>query len=547
MMSKVIKKKYNTQHFYLEEDKRKKLVRYYETGINKKNTIDYRTYDQGIVIPYIKNKDSNNSYLGGVLDQDGNYARESQIRVDVGGGYYCSEVRYEDSVVVYCGSDFAHWGHFLVNVVPRLWIANYGNIKKEKYVIIREKDGNNTGLLKNEKIFLNYLGILDKVMIINRPTRFRTVIIPEVAYWGSGKFFYMGESIFHEFYLNTINFVKDKIIHLASKNLENKKLYPKVFLSRKEHGVLPIERSFEKNGYAIFYPEDISLETLVWVLNNAESIVSFCGTCQHNMLFAQNEANIIILERRIPFSAYQLDIDILKQLKTSYCNVQYSLFPSSKGMLTYTQNFNVFAQNQLESLVYGKEDIQSIIYDDILDCLGRQNRISGLGTGIIDDYWDSLKEDIDNIACCFPVIGRYFKDYYQDEEWWNKTLSSVLLELGICYKGWDESNEAVFERNLFKVIEKALDQGYKDFVIFPFGVNGLRVKRILKERYNILPKAIFDNTVSMYNTDILKSEKIKLYSADDTCMLLTANIPECTYIARNCFADESIFGWHTVV
>lgn len=62
-----------------------------------------------------------------------------------------------------------------------------------------------------------------------------------------------------------------------------------------------------------------------------------------------------------------------------------------------------------------------------------------------------------------------------------------------------------------RVISNCIREGVKNFIIYPFGENGLYVKQVLKERYGIEPVAIIDNNLAGINgivsLDILKEKK----------------------------------------
>lgn len=53
-----------------------------------------------------------------------------------------------------------------------------------------------------------------------------------------------------------------------------------------------------------------------------------------------------------------------------------------------------------------------------------------------------------------------------------------------------------------KCIEEKLDQGYRDFIIFPFGDVGMQVKHILNEAYGIQEAYVLDNHLCNYNLKI---------------------------------------------
>lgn len=51
-------------------------------------------------------------------------------------------------------------------------------------------------------------------------------------------------------------------------------------------------------------------------------------------------------------------------------------------------------------------------------------------------------------------------------------------------------------------IEKKLDAGYKEFIIYPFGDVGIQVKQILNNVYGIQESYILDNHLYKYNPQI---------------------------------------------
>ena len=78
-----------------------------------------------------------------------------------------------------------------------------------------------------------------------------------------------------------------------------------------------------------------------------------------------------------------------------------------------------------------------------------------------------------------------------------------------------------------KTIRHCLDNGYRKFIIFPFGENGLQVKNILNTSYGIKEALIVDTGKSKYNPDIMGYEDfIPTGYYDDAVVLLSATPPE---------------------
>lgn len=84
-----------------------------------------------------------------------------------------------------------------------------------------------------------------------------------------------------------------------------------------------------------------------------------------------------------------------------------------------------------------------------------------------------------------------------------------------------------------RTISNCIEGGGTKFIIYPFGVHGLYVKQVLKERYGIEPVAIIDNLLAGTN-GIVSLEALKKKELDDVKILLAHADPGiCTEIRQN--------------
>lgn len=65
------------------------------------------------------------------------------------------------------------------------------------------------------------------------------------------------------------------------------------------------------------------------------------------------------------------------------------------------------------------------------------------------------------------------------------------------------------DSDIAKCLEIYVDSGIRKFVIYPYGGNGKKVKRILEEHFGIYPYVIVDNVLSKYREDILNFDELK--------------------------------------
>lgn len=56
-----------------------------------------------------------------------------------------------------------------------------------------------------------------------------------------------------------------------------------------------------------------------------------------------------------------------------------------------------------------------------------------------------------------------------------------------------------------KRIKECLDEGWRKFIIFPFGENGMLVKKVLEEAFGITDIIIVDTELSKYNANIINT------------------------------------------
>lgn len=71
-------------------------------------------------------------------------------------------------------------------------------------------------------------------------------------------------------------------------------------------------------------------------------------------------------------------------------------------------------------------------------------------------------------------------------------------------------------------IEKKLDSGFREFIIFPFGETRLLVKQILNEAYGIQERYILDNHLCVYNPKINSAEVLDSINCKNYCLILSS-------------------------
>lgn len=79
-----------------------------------------------------------------------------------------------------------------------------------------------------------------------------------------------------------------------------------------------------------------------------------------------------------------------------------------------------------------------------------------------------------------------------------------------------------------RVINTLINEGIKKFILYPFGEQGMMIKRILNERYGIQEIAIVDDKLAdvTNNSRVIPIDKLKGMDTNDIKVLLTSDNEE---------------------
>lgn len=392
---------------FLRPQKAKWTQEWYTT-LEFREDIDFRTYNQAVVFPLKRFPGDNLLFgRGGVNDSSGNYIESSAIKDRVEGSYPIEETALIDETVVYCGYLVNHWGHFLIEAVNRLWFYLENDQPEYRYAFIVD-DGEDRIIQGNYKEFFDLLGIQDRIILVNRATRFRNVIIPDIS------FNYL------KFYSRQYQQIFEKVIQGALLHTECTDANPKrVFLSRSafpkagntEFGLDLLDNFFQKNGYEIIYPEQYSLTKLILMLNEAELVATESGSMSHNMLFCSYEQEFIIVERQTIVNRVQTSIDCVKKAKVTYVDADMMIYPVIMGdgpfLMLYNKWFKKFAtENNYfpPDIKYTNEDY---IKENLKKYFMAYRRRYYLGVGFEGNHTTFIGLLLEGYYDSMDILGKY--------------------------------------------------------------------------------------------------------------------------------------------
>lgn len=313
---------FSADYRYLRPKKAASLQGMYSTPFEERENLDIWRGENATILP-LREVPGEELLFGcaGVVDSAGQYVDLSAIDGRVQYAYPFENPEYRDETVVYCGYLVHHWGHFLIEAVARLWYCLEADESVDKYVFVL-KENEVRDISGNYQEFFRLLKIWDKVEIINRPITYREVIVPEmgtrVLRYYSPKLLRMFDTIAENAVVDPVWVPKEKIFFTRSSFAQG---------NGYEFGLEAIDNFFSKNGYAVLAPEKVPLAEVIFYIRSASEIASISGSTPHNMLFARNGQNLIMMERLVMNDDCQLNINLMRQLHVTHVDANFHLYP----------------------------------------------------------------------------------------------------------------------------------------------------------------------------------------------------------------------------
>ena len=324
--------------YYMKKEHQSKMEQSQHSFLRTK-ALKTTVVKNGIILPAHTNP--NKLWAdGGVIDSKGNFIESSSNGHLFGGKYDYDKCKNSNEEVVFFGPFISHWGHFICDLIGRMW---YTKENPRKYKIAYCGWNWHQGEGDIEGNFLELLELLgyhkSQFINIQEPTKFKKIIIPDLAFSG-------GNYYTKEF---------EEMISIIVKNaLKNKITTPqKVYFSRtkfnngKERGEEKIENIFKANGYQIVYPESLSVKEQITYLNNAEQLAMVSGSLSHNLMFTKSDqVHAIILNKMDLINNYQLVIDDMTKANLTYIDTFFNprevLFGMGPFLLYISKYFKHF-------------------------------------------------------------------------------------------------------------------------------------------------------------------------------------------------------------
>lgn len=257
---------------------------------------------------------------GGVVTEQGEYLPLSCIPGRVQHAYPVEKPEYRDETVVYCGYLVNHWGHFLIEGVTRLWYFLENDPTVDKYVFFVDENEERQ-IRGNYREFLELLKIWDKLEIINKPTTYREVIVPELG-------IHM-RTAYTPKLVKVFDTIADNVVPEPGWETPEKIYYSRSQFAKGipfEFGFDSLDNFFAKNGYTILFPEKVPLGRMIHYIRNSKVVATLSGSLPHNMLFARNGQKVEIIERLVISDDNQTDVNRMRELDVVYVDANIPLY-----------------------------------------------------------------------------------------------------------------------------------------------------------------------------------------------------------------------------
>ena len=400
-----------------------------------------QVYENAVILP-IKFREGSSWFQGGVVDADGQYVEASSLPPDevIFADYQYDVVKNCDADVVYIGGFWRHWGHFIIELTSRLW-----------YVLEHDK----THALKlaytyiyNEPLpqfyleIFHLLGIKDEqLMPVKEPTCFKSVVVPEISTVQAG------------WYTQEFKNIYDKVMKSITPVYHDKIYFSRTRLKKaidSEFGEPLLEHIFAQNGYTIIYPETLPVSEQLALIKGCRHFAMVSGTLCHNMLFAQEGSEVIILEKTRLRNGGQRVVNQLKNLQIvyvdCYLDMPYIALGCGPFLLVPNDNFVLFWQDRGFQVDYDekqvRKDIESYVakYREYAKLGKLKNKklteaeteevISQFKKHVFDG--DKLNLMADNSV----EIRKYFDEKYYQEHYPEVKTSGMSAVEHFMYEGW---------------------------------------------------------------------------------------------------------------
>ena len=259
-------------------------------------------------------------FPGGIVKPDGQPIESAQMHRKGGkrfGGPVAAVTakpeRNLDEDVIYLGPLFNHFGRVLLESLARVWY--FDEVEPSVKVVFNNANSAQAAHAPWVPRLLAAFGIPpERILALDASTRLRRAIVPE--------------PLFEQFYSAHVDMVRpfrNLAVRVAG---DMERSEQPLYLSRRRLtsrqrpvvGELELEDLLRENGFAVAYPETMSIEDQIRLVNGHSDILSSLGSAAHNILFALGKPRLHLLASRDDLPANYFLCSALAEAPTTFVN-----------------------------------------------------------------------------------------------------------------------------------------------------------------------------------------------------------------------------------
>ena len=259
-------------------------------------------------------------FAGGIIKPDGQPIETAQMHRKggkrLGGPIEPVTVEAErelDEDVIYLGPLFNHYGRVLLESLARVWYLSA--VDPSVKVVFNNANSAQAAYASWVPKLLSMFGVSsERILRLKEPTRLRRAIVPEPLF---EQFYSAHVEMARPFRQVAERVASDVVASEQPLYLSRRRLTSR---QRPVVGESELEDLLREQGFAIAYPETMTIEDQVRLINSHADIFSSLGSAAHNILFALGKPRLHLLASRDDIPANYFLCSILANAPTTFVN-----------------------------------------------------------------------------------------------------------------------------------------------------------------------------------------------------------------------------------
>lgn len=226
---------------------------------------------------------------------------------------------------IFIGTLFSVFGHVITDDIKKIWYLRTKECQKliEEGADVIYLAWHNIELKSYVSQILEYGGAsLSCAICVTQNVQYDNIYVPNDSLIIKGN-----RRFYTQKFRETIDIIKQKGLTCSL----GAKVYRKIYLSRtalhdwRDYGEKKIEKTFEKRGFKIIYPEQIPFSEQIWLYSHCKEIASTEGSLSHMFMFCEPNTQVVLLRKANYVNSYQAMLNSMAGLNVVYIDANRTL------------------------------------------------------------------------------------------------------------------------------------------------------------------------------------------------------------------------------